>query len=163
MNGKLYKDDEAIFAFSTMNEPHTSNAYEKNRGLVPGRLVLNWLTEMVAFIRGLGVQQMISSGEEGYRADGEQYNWINNGYKGIDFAANLQKSGVDFTTVHAYPDNWGFKPDTYRSRYGPTFIKDRAEIAFAYNKPIIVEEYGLALGRDRWGAVDGWLLQKELQ
>lgn len=94
---------------------------------------------------------MISSGEEGYKADGDisapHNNWINGGYKGVDFRGNIQNSGVDYTQIHAYPDNWGFTPDNYKSWYGPNFIKDRANIAFSYNKPIIVEEYGLALGR----------------
>jgi len=157
VNGRLYKDDPSILAFQALNEPHTRDMYEKSKGLVPGKMVLDWLTEMVAFIRGLGVQQMISSGEEGYKADGDvsapHNNWINGGYKGVDFRGNIQKSGVDYTQIHAYPDNWGFTPDNYKSWYGPNFIKDRANIAFSYNKPIIVEEYGLALGREGWKGV----------
>ena len=72
------------------NEPHTRDLYEKNRGLEPGQLVKNWLGEMSAWLKGLDSNHLISSGEEGYRADGDtgsvdgvtSNGWINGGYKG---------------------------------------------------------------------------------
>ena len=53
-------------------------------------------------------------GEEGYRSKGplaqggveSNFNWINNGMKGVDFPLNSQCQHLDYMTVHVYPDNW---------------------------------------------------------
>ena len=56
----------------------------------PGQLVKNWLGEMSAWLKGQDSNHLISTGEEGYRADGDtgsvdgesSNGWINGGYKG---------------------------------------------------------------------------------
>jgi len=40
----------------------------------------------------------ITTGEEGWRTDGNNGSWIDNGSKGMDYAGNLAL--VDFATVH---------------------------------------------------------------
>ncbi len=46
----------------------------------------------------------VSTGEEGYRADGNvnppHNNWLNGGFKGVDFAQNIQLPLIDFATIH---------------------------------------------------------------
>lgn len=72
------------------NEPHTRDKYEQDRGMPAGQLVRNWLGEMSAWLKGLDPNHLISTGEEGYRADGPTdtignvgaNGWINGGYKG---------------------------------------------------------------------------------
>ena len=84
--GTQYKDDATILSWELLNEPHTTDLYEKNRGLEPGKLVRDWLDEMSTWLKGIDSNHLISSGEEGYRADGDTSgnyaNWINGGYKG---------------------------------------------------------------------------------
>ncbi len=43
------------------NEPHTTDGYELKRGLPPGEIVRKWVCEMSAYIKSLGVKQMVRS------------------------------------------------------------------------------------------------------
>jgi mannan endo-1,4-beta-mannosidase len=88
---------------------------------------------------------MVTVGDEGMRSNGstsEPHAWLNNGYEGVDFECNLAVPDVDFGTVHAYPDQWGIPKESY-SWMDENYFKDRANIAKKYNKPIILEEYGM--------------------
>jgi hypothetical protein len=40
----------------------------------------------------------ISTGEEGYMSGGS--GWLDNGSKGMDFAANIRDSNIAFATIH---------------------------------------------------------------
>lgn len=146
--GKLYKDDTTIMAWELANEPHTSDAYERKRGLRVGELVFNWLKQMAAFVKSLDPNHLVSSGEEGYRCDSQsdRHNWVNDGLKGIDFTRNIQQiADLDFATLHIYPDNWGMSYDD-RQWVFANFIDDRVRIVFAANdgrgKPVVLEETG---------------------
>ena len=70
-----------------MNEPHTSNRYEQNAGKPPGKIVKDWVWEMAAYVKSLDSKHLVSTGEEGYRSEGEtpppHLNWINGGWKGM--------------------------------------------------------------------------------
>jgi hypothetical protein len=50
------------------------------------------------------VMPQVSTGEEGYRADGNvnppHNNWLNGGFKGVDFVQNIQLPLIDFATIH---------------------------------------------------------------
>ena len=152
LNGIYYKQDPTIFALELMNEPHTRDEYEKNRGLYPpGKIVGDWIRDMAAMVKGIDSQHILLTGEEGYRTEGttslsQGYHvWINNGFKGVDFARNCADPNIDACTVHAYPDNWGYQAFEYQ-HYGSDFLKDRAALAHSFNKPIVTEEYGMRSG-----------------
>eukprot|EP00884_Botryococcus_braunii_P005619 jgi/Botrbrau1/15058/Bobra.118_2s0006.1 len=151
LTGVVYKDDPTIFSWELANEPHTTDGYELKRGLPPGEIVRKWVCEMSAYIKGLGVKQMISVGDEGYRVDGNPnppHEWLNNGWKGASFSGNLACPAVSFGTLHIYAGNWGFPtsgPDNY-TWLRDNFVRDRAMVAFGMNKPYILEEYGMAEG-----------------
>ena len=93
--GTQYKDDTTILSWELLNEPHTTDLYEKNRKMAPGKLVRDWLNEMSGWLKSIDSNHLISSGEEGYRADGDisgQNNWINGGYKGeTEFFGTVQR------------------------------------------------------------------------
>ncbi|KAK9817307.1 hypothetical protein WJX72_012434 [[Myrmecia] bisecta] len=149
ITGIRYRDDPTILAWECSNEPHTTDLYEKSRGWTPGQLVYNWLSEMSAFIRSQDPSHLISTGEEGYRADGPtdccHNNWINGGLKGVDYKKNCALPNIGFCTIHVYPDNWGVA--AWESSWvNANVIGDRAKIAHGYNKPIIMEEYGMKYG-----------------
>eukprot|EP00884_Botryococcus_braunii_P002928 jgi/Botrbrau1/12636/Bobra.67_1s0002.1 len=158
LTGVAYRNDSAIMAWELLNEPHTSDSYERNNGsacsqlrggCVPGRLVYHWLAEMSAFVRKLDSFHLISSGEEGYRADGAvdppHNNWLNGGFKGVDFARNIRLPDINFATIHVYPDNWDI-PANEAAWVNTNFIADRAAIAHKAGKPIIMEEFGMREG-----------------
>ncbi len=65
--GTQYKYDATILSWELLNEPHTTDNYEKNRGLQPGLMVRDWLDEMSTWLKGIDSNHLISSGEEGYR------------------------------------------------------------------------------------------------
>ncbi|BDA49884.1 probable mannan endo-1,4-beta-mannosidase 7 at N-terminal half [Coccomyxa sp. Obi] len=70
---------------------------------------------------------------------------INGGYKGVDFVGNTNCPHIDFATTHVYPDNWAIQAYEF-DWVNANFIRDRASIAHAANKPIIIEETGMQRG-----------------
>jgi mannan endo-1,4-beta-mannosidase len=143
--GTYYYNDPTILAWELANEPHTSDNYEINRGMTPGDLTYNWIKEMSEYIKyNLDGNHLVCTGEEGYRTEGATgtgHDWLNNGLKGVNFTKNASIGTIDFMTIHVYPDNWDIKPAEW-SWVLENFMNDRAKIAFAYNKPIIMEESG---------------------
>jgi len=158
VTGVAYADEPTILGWEVLNEPHTKDEYERNGGAVcrntpggcvPGKLAYTWIAEMSAYIKSLDAKHLVSTGEEGYRADGDNScchnNWINGGFKGEDFTKNTALPTIDFATIHVYPDHWQITPAEY-TWIGPNYIADRAKVAHSFNKPIIMEEYGMENG-----------------
>lgn len=158
VTGVAYKDEPAILGWEVLNEPHTKDEYERKGGAVcastpggcvPGKLAYTWIAEMSAYIKSLDARHLVSTGEEGYRADGAtnccHNNWVNGGFKGEDFTKNTALPTIDFATVHVYPDHWQIEAKEY-DWIGPNYIADRAKVAHAAGKPIIMEEYGMENG-----------------
>lgn len=158
VTGVNYADEPAILGWEVLNEPHTKDEYERNGGAVckntpggcvPGKLAYTWIAEMSAYIKSLDAKHLVSTGEEGYRADGDtsccHNNWINGGFKGEDFTKNTALPTIDFATIHVYPDHWQITPSEY-TWIGPNYIADRAKVAHSFGKPIIMEEYGMENG-----------------
>ena len=59
ITGMQYKNDPIIFALELANEPHTSDNYEINLGLQPGSIVLAWVYEISAYIKGISPNHMV--------------------------------------------------------------------------------------------------------
>ena len=82
-SGYQYKSDPTIFAWDTANEPHTKDGADKT-----GEIVAKWVCDISRYMKEeLGIQQMVTSGEEGYMTDGadwpiyKNHEWIQNGQK----------------------------------------------------------------------------------
>jgi mannan endo-1,4-beta-mannosidase len=146
-----YRDDPTIMSVEIANEPHTKDFYEQHLNQTSGDLVYNWLKEMAVFIRSEDVKHLISTGEEGYKVShsGNPYifrlHWMHNGRKGADFVRNINIPEVSFATTHIYPDAWHI-PHTEMPWIQYQIIQDRAQLAHAIGKPIILEEVGFAKG-----------------
>ena len=66
--GLVYREDSAIMAWELLNEPHTSDLYEKNHssacrfergGCMPGRLVHLWLADVSKFVKRLDPDHLV--------------------------------------------------------------------------------------------------------
>ena len=58
---------------------------------------------------------------------------------GEDFKRNLQIADLDFATIHVYPSNWGVPAGTCLSWVNNDWIGDRAALAAAAGKPLVLE------------------------
>jgi endo-1,4-beta-mannosidase len=56
-----YSQDPTIFALELANEPHTTDNYEKDHNMQPGSLIKGWIKEVVAHIRTLDKNHMVST------------------------------------------------------------------------------------------------------
>ena len=162
--GRTYADEPAIMAIELANEPHTSDHYEclttgigmktledcKRETPNPklrGALVAKWLATTAAFVHANDRNHLVTSGEEGYRSSHQDPNcltknqWLHDGSKGVDFERNAAIPAIDFLTNHLYPDNWNVVMADL-DWFNTCVIADRARIAKANNKPLILEESG---------------------
>lgn len=123
--GVAYRDDPAVFAWELANEP---------RQYPP-----EWIDQTAAYIKSLDSNHLVTTGSEGAPPGA-----------GLDFLATHDGSDIDYTTIHIWPQNWGWYDPAEPSTY------DRAEAnARSYfemldgasrklGKPLVLEEFGLA-------------------
>lgn len=150
--GRVYASDPTIFAWELCNECHTRDNVEINLKQQAGTMVYKWQYEMAGYLKTVcKVKQMVTNGNEGYRAKGkfDPYapitypfrNWMNTGLKGEDFNRNAFNPYLDFLTLHVYPSNWQIPANDY-IWLNQNVIGDRAALAAGANKPLLFEEYG---------------------
>uniref|UniRef100_A0A7N0U3B5 mannan endo-1,4-beta-mannosidase n=1 Tax=Kalanchoe fedtschenkoi TaxID=63787 RepID=A0A7N0U3B5_KALFE len=99
-----YKDDPTIFAWELMNEARCASDPS-------GDVLQAWIEEMAMFVKSVDPKHMVEIGLEGFYGPSTpnrvQYN--PNTYAqqvGTDFIRNHQVLGVDYASVHMYPDSW---------------------------------------------------------
>jgi len=66
---------------------------------------------MAAYVKSIDTNHLLEVGLEGFYGQSvpsrKQFNPINsNGGVGSDFISNNLVPGIDFATIHAYPDQW---------------------------------------------------------
>ena len=67
---------------------------------------------------------------------------------GQDFLPNHLVDGIDFASIHMWPDNWGRTDQTFGRAWLDAHMKD----AWYLGKPVVIEEFGKAVGaRLCWG------------
>ena len=65
---------------------------------------------MAPYLKSIDGKHLLEVGLEGFYGASKQRSNPNNIQVGTDFITNNQIPGIDFATVHAYPDQWyGFK------------------------------------------------------
>ncbi len=123
--GLKYRDDPTIFAWELANEPR--------------RYPDEWIDEMAAYIKSLDPNHMVTTGSEG-TPPWERQNFIET-HDGPD---------IDYTTIHIWPQNWGWYNPSNPSSYTKAeanarsyFQSHRADAA-TLGKPLVLEEFGLA-------------------
>ncbi|MGC4064496.1 MAG: cellulase family glycosylhydrolase [Polyangiaceae bacterium] len=151
IDGTLYRDDPAIFAWELANEPRMINyaAYDSSVGWDKTTMV-KWADEMSAYIKSLDSNHMVAVGDEGFLTSGEH--WLFEATDGVDHEALTAVKNIDFGTFHVYPDNWqtGLKI-LHR------FIQENLDVGRRVGKPTVLEEYGVVVQRnDKNEITGGW-------
>jgi mannan endo-1,4-beta-mannosidase len=146
VNGKLYRDDPAIFSWELANEPRCKGTGPASSGWT-NRTIVDWVEEMTSYIRSLDPNHMISVGDEGFLDAGGEH-WAYRANDGVDHEAITAVRDVDFGTFHMYPEDWGATLD-----WGRRWIIDHVRVARRLGKPTILEEYGIKVTRDAQGVI----------
>ncbi len=133
--GTAYRDDPAIMSWELANEPrgHHNNIEAFNL----------WIDGTAAYIKSIDPNHLVTTGSEGDTP-------LPSG-NGLDFTANHDGPDIDYTTIHIWPQNWGwYDPDDSDGTFGEAiesaraYFDGHAAAAAALGKPMILEEFGLA-------------------
>ncbi|XP_021908095.1 mannan endo-1,4-beta-mannosidase 7 [Carica papaya] len=137
--GIHYKDDPTIMAWELMNEPRCTSDPS-------GRTIQAWIMEMASYVKSIDRNHLLEAGLEGfYGQSTPQRLSLNPSLNvGTDFIANNQIPGIDFATVHAYPDQWlSNSNDQYQLSFLNNWLSTHIQDAqYVLRKPIIVAEFG---------------------
>ncbi|VFQ62410.1 unnamed protein product [Cuscuta campestris] len=142
ISGVMYKDDPTIMAWELINEPRCKSD-------LSGNTLQKWIEEMANFTKTIDENHLLEIGLEGFygQQNPKKNLGSNNGFHqfGTDFIRNNQIPGIDFATVHAYPDAWlGNKTSeeeqlSFLKTWMDSHFEDANEII---KKPILVAEFG---------------------
>ncbi|PRW32930.1 mannan endo-1,4-beta-mannosidase [Chlorella sorokiniana] len=102
--------------------------------------------------------QLVTTGAEGFfdvshpMAGYNPASWAD--YSGQNFKANHAHPGIDYATLHMWPDNWGRAQDM---SFGEKWIQAHVQVAAELGIPLLVEEFGkeadegsISSARDPW-------------
>lgn len=133
ISGLPYKNDAAIMAWQLANEPRGINVAEKFR---------DWTKKTTAYIKSLDKNHLVCLGTEG-NTSGKA--------AGVNVLLDNDDPNVDYITMHIWAQNWGwFKPGDGEEVFEETLKKvetywdDHVKVAKQLNKPIVLEEFGIA-------------------
>lgn len=136
--GAAYKDDPTIFAWELMNEPRCQSDPS-------GRSIQAWITEMAAFVKSIDSNHLLEAGLEGFYGASSAGSQVNPGFQvGTDFISNNQIPGIDFATIHSYPDQWLSNTNdqgqlAFLNKWLDTHIQDARNVL---TKPLLLTEFG---------------------
>ncbi len=149
IDGMLYRDDPAIFAWELANEPRTRNytRFDAAEGW-DLTMIPRWADEMSQAIHAIDPNHMVAVGDEGQFAEGKKHDFYS-GKDGVDHKALLAVKGIDFGTFHQYPETWGTGV-----KWSYDWVHDHIKAAFAAKKPTVMEEYGIIVKRDPGKGLD---------
>ncbi|KAJ0039782.1 hypothetical protein Pint_28330 [Pistacia integerrima] len=137
--GIHYKDDPTIMAWELMNEPRCTSDPS-------GRTIQAWIMEMASYVKSIDRNHLLEVGLEGfYGQSTPQRKRLNPNLDiGTDFIANNRIPGIDFATVHSYPDQWlSDSNDQYQLSFLNNWLNSHMQDAqYILRKPILVTEFG---------------------
>jgi mannan endo-1,4-beta-mannosidase len=104
---------------------------------------------MSAYVKSLAPRQLVTTGDEGFYGDATNSDYPYSNYEGDRWKDFLALPTIDYGTVHLYPQGWGenpsSKPGTDPVTWGAKWITDHLTDGAALHKPVVLEEYGLAI------------------
>ncbi|KAJ8442548.1 hypothetical protein Cgig2_026490 [Carnegiea gigantea] len=140
ITGVAYKNDPTIMAWELMNEPRCTSDPS-------GKTLQGWIAEMASYVKSIDGNHLLEVGLEGFYGDStpekKQHN-PNTFQTGTDFIAHNQLPGIDFATVHSYPDQWLNNPSgeaqlSFVKQWVNQHIEDSQSIL---KKPVLFAEFG---------------------
>ncbi|KAJ9186555.1 hypothetical protein P3X46_002112 [Hevea brasiliensis] len=139
ITGVSYKDEPTIMAWELMNEPRCTSDPS-------GRTIQAWITEMASYLKSIDGNHLLEAGLEGFygQSSSQKQQYNPNFQIGTDFIANNQIPGIDFATVHSYPDQWLPNSDrqsqeSFLNSWLSNHIQDAQNIL---RKPVLFAEFG---------------------
>ncbi|XP_057976497.1 mannan endo-1,4-beta-mannosidase 7 [Malania oleifera] len=142
ITGIHYKDDPTIMAWELMNEPRCTSEPS-------GRTIQAWIMEMASHVKSIDKKHLLEAGLEGfYGGTTPQRESFNPAFNiGTDFIANNRIPGIDFATLHSYPDQWLSSQNdqsqlSFLNNWLKTHIEDAQNIL---RKPLLLTEFGKSL------------------
>jgi len=139
ITGVAYKDDPTIFSWELMNEARCTSD-------LSGKTIQAWISEMAAYVKSIDRNHLLEAGLEGFYGESSpQKKQSNPGFQvGTDFISNNLISGIDFATVHSYPDQWLSNANdqaqlSFVNNWLNTHIQDAQYIL---KKPLLLAEFG---------------------
>lgn len=154
LSGVRYSEEPAIFAWELINEPRCDSNSSSS-------LLQSWITEMAAYVKSLDQKHLVTIGLEGfYGPKAVEKSGVNPGdwaaSLGTDFIQNSAIDGIDFASVHAYPDSWMPHADAsaktdFILRWLDSHISDGENML---KKPVLVTEVGCPLHVKNQGSYD---------
>lgn len=134
ITGVRYSEDSTIFSWELANEP---------RGVSEVNAFHNWISSTARFIKSLDSHHLVTIGAEGDTPDP-----IGNG---VRFQEEHAFREIDYATIHIWAENWGwYDPHRATQTYAQTlsrmrrYIESHAVRARTLQKPLVLEEFGLA-------------------
>jgi len=137
INGKIYKDDPAIFAWDIINEPPYWESDDVRY------IIQDWLNIITAHIHSLDANHPVTVGlttnDPAWDEPGSWYELVND-------------TGIDFFSFHIYPESWSDEginmyPDANpypNPEVTKNLISSRTENFLSFGKPVVMEEFGFS-------------------
>lgn len=140
LTGVAYRDDPAILGWELMNEPRCDAE-------PTGKLVQAWVEEMAPYVKRIDAAHLLTPGLEGFYGDGAHESRALNPwaiYYGTNYVPTHRAPGVDFATMHLYPDAWlwGSGADARRAFLRNWTRAHERDTERYLGKPLLVTEYG---------------------
>jgi len=139
-----YRNDPTIFGWELMNEPQCPSDSS-------GNTLKAWIGEMAMYVKSLDSKHLLTVGSEGFYSSNSNGCCSSNpnsyaGTIGTDFIQDHQLPGIDFATVHAYPDSWLSSQNVddklnFFSTWVRSHIQDAETIL---HMPVLFTEFGLS-------------------
>lgn len=144
--GRAYRDDPTIMTWELANEPRNRSA-GTGFGNTDGAPLLAWADVASRHVKSLAPNQLVALGDEGFGLDRSSSDYPYGGYEGNDWVKLTSLPAIDYGTVHMYPTGWGSTASADPVAWGSKWITDHARIAAQIGKPVVVEEFGLPIGK----------------
>ncbi|KAJ7698350.1 mannanase [Mycena rosella] len=148
-----YANEPTIMAWELVNEPRCSGSNTVASSSCTVSTITNWASTISSFIKSIDSNHLVGLGDEGFFNEPGNSDYMYQGSAGIDFAANLKISTLDFGTFHMYPQSWS---ESNTVPWGQQWITDHATSMKSTNKPVIMEEFGITSSSTRNATYATW-------
>ncbi|RKR14921.1 mannan endo-1,4-beta-mannosidase [Maribacter vaceletii] len=129
-----YNQDPTIMSWELGNEPYAMSIPEVYK---------EWINTTAKLIKGLAPSQLVTIGGEG--------NTNNSNFTNNNLLLDGNSDYIDYLTIHIWIQNWDwYNPQEPKETFSKAlkkakkYIKEHSKIAKKLNKPLVLEEFGIA-------------------